>query len=533
MSNNPGSTYGDDACQMPNVELPDVQYEEKLKDFPEIVEYINTLHDVIDIQAQVLTNVRNALADPPKICFKSINNKHESTTVDAVAKIELSQSKEVSENIQSNFVYEPVSGMYYDYSTGYYYDADLCLYYDGNAGCYYQYDETEKKYKLHSCSDVSKGSNELSGNITSELTSGKCVIGSPVSYNGKRYQTTEKHSQLSSQHIDLELSHRNKRIKKNRSKTSEVEREEGECSDDSDVPSECSADAIMETTRMGHPAMRIIVAESNNSKIKVGTLFLITCSGGTIGREGNHAIVLPDINISKNHLQLTYAECSKLYYVIDMGSRNGSYLNGKRLSESKKRSDPMEVIHGSLIQIGGINLLCHIHFGDATCDSCEPGLVQAELALNSLTKDNQMNKEDIRIQHKRELQRLKKHYALASNSVPVSSSNTYNDRAQTRREVVGVDNPHGKEEVASVEQSVSSKNKGYLMLSKMGWNSGEGLGKDSSGLIEPIPLISNNGTSGLGMNIPDLLEINSGTEKKRIKWKKAQERFKQSAATHN
>lgn len=63
MSNNPGSTYGDDACQMPNVELPDVQYEEKLKDFPEIVEYINTLHDVIDIQAQVLTNVRNALAD--------------------------------------------------------------------------------------------------------------------------------------------------------------------------------------------------------------------------------------------------------------------------------------------------------------------------------------------------------------------------------------------------------------------------------------------------------------------------------------
>lgn len=63
------------------------------------------------------------ILQPPKICFKSINNKHESTTVDAVAKIELSQSKEVSENIQSNFVYEPVSGMYYDYSTGYYYDA--------------------------------------------------------------------------------------------------------------------------------------------------------------------------------------------------------------------------------------------------------------------------------------------------------------------------------------------------------------------------------------------------------------------------
>lgn len=64
---------------------------------------------------------------------------------------------------------------------------------------------------------------------------------------------------------------------------------------------------LSETTRMGHPAMRIIVAESNNSKIKVGTLFLITCSGGTIGREGNHAIVLPDINISKVILILSYA----------------------------------------------------------------------------------------------------------------------------------------------------------------------------------------------------------------------------------
>lgn len=46
--------------------------------------------------------------------------------------------------------------------------------------------------------------------------------------------------------------------------------------------------------------MRIIVRETNLSKLKVGSLFMVTKDGGTIGREGDHhSIIIKDHNVSR------------------------------------------------------------------------------------------------------------------------------------------------------------------------------------------------------------------------------------------
>lgn len=45
--------------------------------------------------------------------------------------------------------------------------------------------------------------------------------------------------------------------------------------------------------------MRIIVQSTEVKNLKVGTLFIVTCKGGTLGREKSHAVSIPDINISK------------------------------------------------------------------------------------------------------------------------------------------------------------------------------------------------------------------------------------------
>lgn len=47
------------------------------------------------------------------------------------------------------------------------------------------------------------------------------------------------------------------------------------------------------------PCMRIIVKETNLARLKIGSLFFIAYTGGSIGREGDHAVLIPDINISK------------------------------------------------------------------------------------------------------------------------------------------------------------------------------------------------------------------------------------------
>ncbi len=56
---------------------------------------------------------------------------------------------------------------------------------------------------------------------------------------------------------------------------------------------------VAEMSKAWPPCMRIIVKETTVKTIQVGSLFIITYAGGTLGREGEHAILIPDINISK------------------------------------------------------------------------------------------------------------------------------------------------------------------------------------------------------------------------------------------
>jgi hypothetical protein len=50
--------------------------------------------------------------------------------------------------------------------------------------------------------------------------------------------------------------------------------------------------------------MRLMVLETELKNLRVGTLFLVTCTGGTMGREGSgHSVCIPDINVSKVSLK--------------------------------------------------------------------------------------------------------------------------------------------------------------------------------------------------------------------------------------
>lgn len=47
------------------------------------------------------------------------------------------------------------------------------------------------------------------------------------------------------------------------------------------------------------PSLRIVVQETNLLKLRAGELFIITYKGGSLGREGSHDVIIPDINVSK------------------------------------------------------------------------------------------------------------------------------------------------------------------------------------------------------------------------------------------
>lgn len=69
----------------------------------------------------------------------------------------------------------------------------------------------------------------------------------------------------------------------------------------------------------------------------------------TVGRSDDNNFVLGDRWISRNHAMLQYMDTGE-YYLIDLGSRNGSFINGRRVSV------PVTLHNGDAITFGQTEL---------------------------------------------------------------------------------------------------------------------------------------------------------------------------------
>lgn len=84
---------------------------------------------------------------------------------------------------------------------------------------------------------------------------------------------------------------------------------------------------------------------------KVGEKFLLEILSLTAGRDPVSDIILNDPEVSRQHARFTQTESG--YQVQDLGSTNGTFVNGQRLE-----SDPVDLQPGFTISMGsGITLL--------------------------------------------------------------------------------------------------------------------------------------------------------------------------------
>ncbi|XP_076465194.1 uncharacterized protein LOC143296985 isoform X1 [Babylonia areolata] len=243
------------------------------------------------------------------------------------------------------------------------------------------------------------------------------------------------------------------------------------------------------------PCIRMVVRASD--AVAVGTFFLVTCPGGTVGRDGDsrHVVQIPDVNISKVHAEIKYDEDNSCYTVEDLGSQNGTFINDLRISESKEKSPAIPLSHGDILRVAGTHLLLHIHPGTDTCDDCEPGQVLAALkAQQTVFNDHVvLTKAEKKKQARQQMKEIKKKYGLENSAyvdnMAAIKNPDYADKAEVRRRFIGSEHPshqQSREPPASVHRPISSENKGHRMLAKMGWKEGSGLGKDSAGRAEPV-----------------------------------------------
>ncbi|KAG0730577.1 Angiogenic factor with G patch and FHA domains 1 [Chionoecetes opilio] len=284
------------------------------------------------------------------------------------------------------------------------------------------------------------------------------------------------------------------------------------------------------------PSLRLMVVEGGEERVRVGELHVVTLDGGTVGREESNAVHLPDLNVSKVHAEIEYRSAGAddyHYYVRDLGSNNGTFVRGVRLSEARQPSHQVELGHGWEVQFGSIKVKCHLHPGALTCNECEPGLVMKTLPSLKSGKDskffkNAKYKEKARRKELKALQKKYKPTQQESQAATAAVAVGYTDRTRRRQTQKGSDNPYEED-----RNPLKETNKGFALLQKMGWSEGQGLGKANTGIKAPVQPLSVVGQAGLGSSqacapVPP----DKRTERRRKLQQITQERFKEAKTPH-
>lgn len=193
---------------------------------------------------------------------------------------------------------------------------------------------------------------------------------------------------------------------------------------------------------------------------------------------------------------------------------------------NQEESDPIDLPHGSVLQLAKTKLLSHVHIGLTTCEDCEP----FNYAKKTVDEPKAEEPQPSNLTHREQLKLLQKRYGLQTEKYLENPSGTnnknYEDRAEKRRVKVGSSHHGAKTEQASVNKSISSDNKGFKLLSKMGWSEGTSIGKSQEGIKEPVQVITQQGTSGLGCEVIQPSVPFIVNQKKKDIWNKTQERYK-------
>ncbi|XP_042903504.1 angiogenic factor with G patch and FHA domains 1 isoform X2 [Parasteatoda tepidariorum] len=415
----------------------------------------------------------------------------------------------------SDYIYDEKYQMYYSTSTGYYYDAIRKLLYDPQSGIYYKYDEDTSSYDFYYQVDL----NTIETAKKSKQENVK--VKARRRYWRKKFNVDEEKCSDSTKYS----------VKIDEQEGNYSSPEEGELfSSESDQESDHHSEThpFLENSSDNYsPCIRAIVKES--TKLKIGTLLLITCSGAIIGRDKANDVYIPEIGVSKTHAEVSFNNELWKYVIKDLGSQNGTFVNDSRLSEPKELSSPCVLSHRDIVSIGDCKLMFHIHVGHETCDECEPGLVMAEKSLKAEKSSVYKTKEEKEKERRQEVRRLKKKYGLQSmgyEEVKNSTISGYEDKAEVRRKTVGSENPYEKTEASSLERSVNESNKGYQMLKKLGWKEGDSLGVTGLGISEPVPLRPWLSKAGLGSSEEHQTSmLTVAQDKRNKKWVLAQERF--------
>jgi hypothetical protein len=104
-----------------------------------------------------------------------------------------------------------------------------------------------------------------------------------------------------------------------------------------------SGTAVLQSTPQTSNSRALLLLETNKGMHPIPLEMTLL----KVGRGLDNDIVLEDSRVSRHHVQLRYK--TRRFWVTDLGSTNGTFINGERISEAALRN-------GDTISLGGVEL---------------------------------------------------------------------------------------------------------------------------------------------------------------------------------
>jgi hypothetical protein len=134
-----------------------------------------------------------------------------------------------------------------------------------------------------------------------------------------------------------------------------------ESGQDVDIPSPKAAPRYVQGVIRGHQAYMItnLVGEISKTLLQPQMLW-------TLGRNREAALAIKDRMMSRRHAVILYDRQDECFYVADLGSLNGSYLNGVRLKQRQKLQD------GDFLRVGNTEFFFFSSGSYESLDALQP-----------------------------------------------------------------------------------------------------------------------------------------------------------------
>ena len=452
---------------------------------------------------------------------------------------------------QSGFVWDEASGYYYDAASGFYYDGNTGLYYDGNNGIWYSYDHQTQQYTP--CTDQNQNktsNNESEPSKVSDSSESKKVISAPAT----TVASVEKPASLADA-VQAAAAAALAAEKKEKEKSKEIKL--------------ASKSSILANKKKMNNVLTMWKQRSHEGQATRVAL-----------EDNQPSVSADDRSYSSGHYAKNKLKNETMVRESN-ASNPGSHTTLAQVAAIDSRAQPrpvsnslggtvMGVIRGS----GRGVVKADTYSGSTSVASSMPSLPSANAdaqtfatpfrtdvsALGSYTQSVIVGSGRRRFSemphsastHKEQPQTTYRDRAAERRSLYGSSSSVGNDLADLE---IGDSNrdfasrkgdpmpfPPGVGggrivgdanldtfEVITAEKAIDENNVGNRMLRNMGWQEGLGLGKDGSGMIEPVLAQATENRAGLGSQQKKLdpsLEVQAGDSYKMLIHKKALARFR-------